>query len=351
VVDRSYPRLLLVGLTVALVLTLGVVATTSTDAFGAYNAAWDGTSELRQTATATGTEPTVARNVSAYRTAAANQSVAVILSPSEPYRTGEASAVGAFVQAGGTLVVAEDYGPHGNDLLDAIGAEARVSGVPLRDERRAGPSPAFPRASTVGNHSAVAGVDRLMLNHGTTVQPGGATPLAMSSEYSYLDRNRNAQLDDAETLRERPVVTAESLGDGTVIVVSDPSLFLNAMLERADNGAFARNLVAPHGTVLLDVSHTASLPPLVAVRLTLQESALPAFAAGTLSTLLFVVLSRPGLVERVRRWRAPPSPSPTLSADEITTTLRTQHPDWDQERIERVTDSLMNEYRQGERDE
>jgi hypothetical protein len=190
-----------------------------------------------------------------------------------------------------------------------------------------------------------------MLNHGSTVDPGDATTLATSSEFSYLDRNRNEQLDDAETLRERPVVAVESVGDGSVIVVSDPSLFLNAMLDRSDNSAFATNLMATHQTVLLDVSHTAALPPLVALRLTPQESPLLAFAVGTVSVLLLAVLRQPGLVSRIRQWRTTHSPSPTLSADEITATLRRQHPEWDDQSIKRVTDSLMNDHGKEKRNE
>ncbi|WP_135306452.1 DUF4350 domain-containing protein [Haloarcula amylovorans] len=346
--DRSYPRLLLIVLVATLALTLVVAAGTSSASLGAYNPAWDGTSEVRAAAQANGTETTIARNVSAYRAVAPDRTVAVALSPDESYGE-DVHAVRSFVRSGGTLVVAEDYGTHGNELLAAVGAEARVTGTPLRDEQRAGPSPAFPRATATTNHTYTRGVDGIMLNHGSVVEPGNATPLLASSEFSYLDTNGNGELDDTEVLERRPVVTVESVGEGTVLVISDPSLFLNSMLERSDNAAFLQAIISTHNHVLLDISHTNAVPPLVAARLALQQSGVAAFVVGSLSVLALIVLSQPvGLLERLRAWRTQPSQSPTLSNNDIAASIQARHPDWDTQRVERVTNSLMK--RRGKRE-
>ena len=348
----SYPRLVLVALLGTLVVTLAVAAGTSAASLGAYNSAWDGTSEIRTTAASTHTATVLAQNVSAYEQATPNRTVAFVLSPTESYGDNGTAPIASFVQAGGTLVVAEDYGPHSNPLLEDVGATARVDGTPLRDEQRAGPSPAFPKATPGRNHSYTTDVDSLMLNHGSVVRPGEATVLVNSSSFSYLDTNGDGTLDDTETLTSRPVVTVEQVGQGTVVVISDPSIFLNAMLERSDNAAFLQALVGPPETVLLDVSHTAALPPLVAVRLWLQDASVPTFAIGTLSVLAVVVLLSPRATLRpLERWRAESVEPPGLSSTEIANSIRKQHPDWDEERVDRVTDSLIQHRQQGQGDD
>jgi hypothetical protein len=346
--DYSYPRLLLAGLAGTLAITLIVLAGTSSASLGVYNADWDGTAEIRSAAESAGAEPTVVQNVSAYEAVPPEQTLAVVLSPSDAYgRDGQA--VRSFVRSGGTLLVAEDYGQHGNQLLDGVGGDARINGTPLRDEQRAGPSPAFPRANPVTNHTYTDGVDGLMLNHGSTIDAGNATTLFASSEFSYLDTNRNGALDEAETLRQRPVVTIESVGEGRVIVVSDPSVFLNSMLDRSDNAAFLQALVESHDRVVLDVSHSTSPPPLVTARLLLQDSGVAAFFVGALSVLVVTVALQPiGIVRRLRERRSGRPDSPGLSETDIAASLRRRHPEWDSERIERVTDSLMERRGKGE---
>lgn len=339
--EWSPPRLLLGALVVAVMVTLLVVAGTSSASLGAYNTNWDGTSQVRTAAESADTPTTVARNVSAYSTIPINQSLAVVLSPDKPYGR-ETEAVRSYVRSGGTLLVAEDYGDGGNELLNAVGAEARVDGRPLRDERRAGPSPAFPKARTNTSHPATASVDTLVLNHATALEPGNATTLANSSSFSYLDGNRNEALDDSETLASRPVVTTERVGQGTVIVVSDPSIFLNSMLEKGDNGAFLRSLVERHEHVLLDVSHTTAIPPLVASQLSLQESPLGIVVGGTLSIIAILVLVGSGeSIPRLHKQDTPVRTVGTLSQDDVLAMVRSRHPDWEDERIRRVTNNLI----------
>lgn len=351
--DRlSYPRMLLYALALVLGVTILVSAGTSTAAFGTYNPAWDGTSEVRETASALGADPVVVQNTTQYQETPPEASVAVVFSPTEPYSDRDAARLRQFVRAGGTLLVADDFREHSNPLLAEIGADARIDPVPLRDERRAGATPAFPRATAVTNSTYAENGSTITLNHGGTVRPNGATVLFASSEFSYRDLNRDETLNDDEELARHPVVTVESIGDGQIIVASDASLFLNAMVERADNAAFLRSLVAPHNHVLLDVSHTAGLPPLVAFQLLLQRSGWLAFLLGTVSVVAVVALpSVPHLVRRLREWREPERPDVPRTADDITAGIRARHPEWDADRVERVTDSLMRRRQQRETDD
>ena len=346
--DLGYPQVVLVGLTAVVVVGLVLAATTSSAAFGSYNQGWDGASSLQDEARAVGAEGEIVRNTSQYSSRAANDTVAVVLSPETGYGPTETDRLRAFVRRGGTLVVAEDFGNHSNALLARIGAQARVGGDPLRDEQYNYRSPAFPVARNVSNASLMEGVGSLTLNHGTSVEPSGATVLASTSPVAYLDTNANDELDDSDQVGTYPVATAESVGEGRVVVVGDPSLFINAMLDRAGNRAFVQALFAGHERVLLDYSHAGSLPPLSVALLVIRDAPLLQVLFGGLCLGVLGSWIRPPSVLRrlANRVRPESTADPTPNADDLSSFVRKQHPDWDDERIDRVIRGIMT--RRGE---
>lgn len=344
--EFAVPQLLLIGLAVVLAGALLVAASTSTAAFSAYNSAWDGTSTLRDVARDAGSEPVVALRTEQYADVAADRTTAVILSPDAAYSRRDATRVREFVRQGGTVVVAEDFGGHTNRLLAAVGAQARVDGRLLRDERYNYRSPNITVATGVRpNRTLTAGVDQLTLNHGTAIRPNGATPVVNSSAYGYLDGNENGQLDDTERLDSYPVVTTESVGDGRVVVVSDPSLFINAMAERPGNAAFMRNLAANAETLLLDYSHVRSVPPLVALQQELKRSPGLQLLVGFLGiggiALAFApvpVLRR--LQDELRARRRSGSPAESAQPpdpERLRRDLKARYPYWDDDSVRHVT--------------
>jgi hypothetical protein len=370
--EWTWPQRLLVGL--ALAVTLGAVfaLSTSAAAFGVYNPAWDGASGLTDLADETDADAQIAVNTTAYERARPNETVAVILSPNERYSATDRRRVYRFVDAGGTLVVAEDVGPVGNSLLAALGADTRFDGQPVRDERNYYRSPAFPTASNVSDAPETEGVKQLTLNHGTALRANPAAEdtdvLVRTSPYAYLDANRNEQLDDDETLAPRPVVVRERVGNGTVIVVSDPSVFINAMLERPGNRRFARNLLDAHDRVLLDYSRHGQQPPLSMALLALRGTPLLQGLVGLLGVGAVLAWSRRPeqvrqLLDRTRRQvaaiagtdrtseRSTRSPIDVetghLDPDALATYLRRQHPDWDERRVQRVITGVLARRREG----
>ncbi|MFB6227414.1 MAG: DUF4350 domain-containing protein [Halobacteriales archaeon] len=360
--EVNYPRAVLVGLAIALVLGVVVAASTSGAAFGAYNPAWDGASDLREIGTDAGADVEIVRNVgndSAYAIGDPNDTIAVVLSPDQAYTPAEADRVRAFVEAGGTLLVAEDVGSRGNDLLAATGATARVDGGLLRDERNHFRAPALPVAGNVSEHNLTDGVEGLTLNYGTPVEPGAASTLVRTSEFGYVDRNGNEELDDAETLRSYPVVTVEPVGNGQVIAVGDPSLLINAMVEREGNRAFVENALGAHDRVLLDYSHTANIPPLRLALLVFRETPPLQALVGMLGVGGIALWVR-GDTERLRdrletiaaRASVPgfdrtlarndSERRPGLSRAELREYLAERHPEWDEDRIERVIRGVLH---------
>lgn len=357
------PRVVLVAVAVATVLALVVGAGTSTTGFGAYNLDWDGASDLRGVAADAGADPRVTLDAADYGAVEPGGTVAVVLSPDRPYGPDAAARVRAFVRDGGTLVVAEDFGPHGNDLLAAVGADARVDGRLLRDERDSYRSPAMPVAATVSEHALTAGVERVTLNHGTAVRPDGATVLASTSGFAYRDADRDGTPDPGERPGPFPVATVERVGEGRVVVLGDPSVLVNAMLDRPGNRRLATNLLAGE-RVLFDHSHAERLPPLSVALLALRRSPLAGALVGTACVLAVAGWVRwgdrgdgapPGQHERsdgVGGRERPPAASGDVSDDRVEADpdalvayLRERHPDWSAERARRVVEAALDDRR------
>ena len=350
--DLDYPRAVLLALVVVTGIAIVVAASTSSASFGVYNAAWNGASELRAQADEAGTESDIVRNTTAYGDVEANGTVAVVLSPDAGYGPGEVARVRQFVASGGTLVVAEDFGSHGNDLLAGVGATARVDGRLLRDDRYNYRSPAMPIARGVSNRSLTRGVEQVTLNYGTGVEPNGATVLVNTSGYAYFDENGNEELDENETLGTYPVATVERVGNGSVIVLGDPSALINVMVERPGNRAFVGNLFGAHERVLLDYSHVRGFPPLALALLVLRDSIVLQLALGVGGIAAIGLWTRGAherLVRIVNRRREGRYSSRPVNEAEIEAFVERRHPDWEEERVRRVLRGILN--RGGETDD
>lgn len=357
-VQWDIPRVLLAALVMATLVALVYAAGTSAAAFGLYNPSWEGGSELRSIADETGVRTDIVRNASWYD-GAGDDGVAVVLAPNQEYTERELESIRGFLYRGGTLVVAEDVGMTGNELLAGVGASARVNGTLLRDERYNYRSPTMPVARNVtANGTFTQGVDKLTLNYASTVdrKDEDVSVLVRSSEFAYLDRNGNSELDQSERTASRPVVTVEPIREGQVVVVSDPSIFINAMQERPGNRRFARNIVGSGDRLLLDFSHSADLPPLAVLLLTIRRSGLlQALLLGVGATMitawgagLFGRLST--LFSSVRRRRVSGVEGP-VSETELMTYLQRKHPEWDTERLTQVVQGLNTEDPESEQDQ
>jgi hypothetical protein len=341
-------------------------ASTSGVAFGAYNPAWDGTADLRGVA-ATNGESTVTLSTTPYTQQQPSETIAVVLAPTESYSPTDIAAIRQFIRDGGTLLIADNFGPttdttpEGNDLLEAVGATARFDGALLRDEQEYDRSPALPITDAVSPHPYTQGVDELVLNYGTAVTPNGATPLVETSSFAYLDRNRSGSLDGNETLQQYPVVTVEAVGDGQVVAVSDPSIFINSMLERGDNAQFAAALFQAHERTILDYSTSSGNPPLSVLLLIFQNSAVAqALVGGIGMGVLWGVSGRIA----VRSWlqtigagvargpltryvtaddRSPAVQTPPLTEAELRAYLEQRYPEWEEDRVRRVVAGIIQE--------
>lgn len=362
----SVPQLLLVGLFAVLVIALLVVGSTSTAAFGLYNPDWEGTAEFRALADDRSTL-VVATGTERYETVDPNATVAIVIAPDESYEQADAERLRSFVEAGGTLVVAENFGPHGNELFVSIDAETRFDGTLVRDERTHFRSPAMPIVDGVGTHSLVDDVEAVTMNYGTVLDPGPDASVALNtSEFAYLDHDGDGELGDDQDVRRYPVIATEPIDNGTVIAVSDPSIFVNVMLEETDNRQLAANVIeattvttdtadrvdAEPGPqteiVLFDVSHADAQPPLVGLLLVIRETPLLTAAFGLVGIGAALGAARWRSIggslrrrydrgHRVRELETIGRAEPGA----IEAKLEERHPEWDDDRIERVATDLL----------
>ncbi|WP_254533383.1 DUF4350 domain-containing protein [Natrinema gelatinilyticum] len=360
----DWPRILLYALVITVLVTLGTVAATSSTAFGPYNPSWDGSSDFRQDAEDDLTvESHLLRDTAQYEELPANETVAFIIAPDEPYEGEDAERIEEFVAEGGTLVVLENFDKTGNTLLADIGAEARVDGQLLRDERHHFRGPTMPVATSVENYTLTTNIEQLTLNYATAIKPGDATVLVETSDFAYLGPE-DANLNEQNELRSYPVATVENVSDGKVVVVGDPSITINAMYGEPDNTAFVRGLYADADHVIFDRSHGAGVPPLTAAMLATRGSPLLQLLVGTVgigfvaavskirvTSALEAVQSRLPARFQPARNRIGGTNSPGFSDAERAEFLRRQHPDWDEDQIQHMITALNHPRSETETDE
>lgn len=147
-----------------------------------------------------------------------------------------------YVEDGGTLVLADDWG-EGNVVLEGLGLTARFNGDFLQDPLFNAGDRRLPRAVDLTPSPITADVMSVGLNYATILNGPGILELVRSSSLSYLDVNANGAPDSDEPVGPFPVVGLVELGEGRLVLLSDPSIFVNAMLDKADNARLVENII------------------------------------------------------------------------------------------------------------
>ncbi|THE65050.1 DUF4350 domain-containing protein [Salinadaptatus halalkaliphilus] len=374
--EMDWPRALTYALAIAVVATLLIAAATSTAAFGLFNPSWDGATEFRvAVADDPATDSAVVRDPSAYDAHSPDETTAFVIAPDSTYDPAAADRIAQFVERGGTLVVLDNRGVESNALLEAVGAQARLDGRVVRDERHHEQGPLLPTATTVSDRELADDAERLTLNHATVIDVGTEplaleqapadrgepTTLATTSAFAQLEPRSAEHQNEADNSSAPSatyrVATTESVGDGRVVVVADPSITINAMVDRSDNEAFLHALHADTDTVVFDRSHAGDLPPLASALETIRRSPTLQALIGVGSIVAVGVTPS----RRVRRAlvavrdrlaigsgvltgvstdtgvdRSHERSDAGLSAAEQAGYLRRHHPDWSDDRIEEI---------------
>jgi hypothetical protein len=235
------------------VLLLAVHLSANNLEFSQYNNDWNGTSVffagLDRHQVVMITDPA---ELSSYR----NNTILLVIAPSRQPKASEISAYRAFVERGNTLFLADDFGT-GNSILRGLGSRIIILDGNLSSIDREFADPYSVVVYRRANGSITTRAMTLVLNRPAALD-GGET-IFMTSLLSWIDENGDKRINPDEVMGQFPVMAEEQIGKGRLIVLSDPSIFINAMQEpdqTGDNRQFIQDLVTGNETVLIDQTNS-----------------------------------------------------------------------------------------------
>lgn len=243
--------LLIITVTLLIALTLTVWFFPSNDDFRVDNPFWNGIKDIRA-------EYQVQPLDSLADLPSSPDGATLLVIPYLSCTSTELEHLNYFVSRGGRLIIADDYG-HGNQILEYLGLKVRFSGQILLDPLVNYKNKHFPRIIHLQPDPLTENTDELVFNHATSLTNITAdNTLALASPFSFLDYNGNGAREDGEPTGPLPVISRHELGSGQVILVSDPSLFINSMDKIAGNDGFIQNIAATSPVLYIDQSHLTS---------------------------------------------------------------------------------------------
>jgi len=185
---------------------------------------------------------------------------ALVIIPYLDYTPAELSAIKDFLESGGTILLADDFG-YGNHVLEYLGVAARFSGQPLLDPLFCYRNQNMPK---ITDFASAQSFQVVVLNHASSLQNvDSANVLAWSSSTSFLDLNRTEAWNKNYPKGPFPVAAKLPYGEGTLVLAADPSLMINSMINYEGNHAFVTYLLGlggGHRSVLFDASHLSATP-------------------------------------------------------------------------------------------
>jgi hypothetical protein len=187
----------------------------------------------------------------------------LIVSPVSNYSAEESSSVAAYMEGGGNVIVMDDFGK-ANILLESIDSPVTINPTPLCEYEYYYTNHSFPIINNLNPSEEMANVSELIMNHPSSLNvSGSAYGLAQTSSRGWLDVNDNSRMDGMEKMGRYTVVARTSYGNGELLVISDPDVFINSMVELGDNQVFMGNIFS--GNVWIDVGHGRSLTTVGAI--------------------------------------------------------------------------------------
>jgi hypothetical protein len=337
---------------VALLISVPLLNTTKED-FSTYNTAWNGASEAK--ALASGDGYTTRSVFALSEIGSSGGGVLFMLNPnsSAGFSASDASALQSFVQNGGVLVLANDFG-NGNAVLSGLGVsgEARFNGSLLEDNVSKGVDAAHPLITDVNASGLTAGVHELYFNYGTALDTSGnnVTVLARSAPTSYLLAPAGGKVN--ATTGAHSVLATLDYGNGRIVLLSDPSVFINDMLGQADNQQLLTSMVAnltggnTAVPIMFDESHGASPPVFSLLYDRINADDTVKYTVVVLVTAAFVIgINATALVRRRRKDMGPASADVPVSEEAVISDIVMTHPEWRRARVKGFLKQLQQRRR------
>jgi hypothetical protein len=181
------------------------------------------------------------------------QDITLIVIPYIKFSPVELTRLEEFINSGGKLLLMDDYG-FGNDILQHMGLELKFTGNQLLDPLLNYRNDKFPRIVDFIHTPNTSRVESLVFNHATCLEEVAIDNIvAQSSYFSFLDNNQNSQWDRGEPKGHMAVMAEYTIGEGEIIVIADPSILINSMLDMGDNRCLLENII--EGQLLFDQLH------------------------------------------------------------------------------------------------
>lgn len=338
----------------ALLISVPLLNTTKED-FSTYNTAWNGASDAKALASHDGY---TTRSVFALSEIGSSGDGALfMLNPNSSvgFSGGDASTLQSFVQNGGVLVLANDFG-NGNAVLSGLGVSgARFNGSLLEDNVSKGVDAAHPLITDVSVSGLTAGVHELYFNYGTALDTSGGnvTVLARSAPTSYLSTSAGGNATVNATPGARPVLATLDYGNGRIVLLSDPSVFINGMLGQADNQQLLTSMLAnltgggKAVPIVFDESHRASAPVWSLLYDRINANDTVKYTVVVLSSAAFVIgINARALVRRRQRKDMGPAPVDVpVNEEAVITDIVREHPGWRRARVKAFLKQLQQRRR------
>jgi hypothetical protein len=220
-----------------------------------------------------------------------------------PYRTPTADELGAyrsFLEGGNTIFLADDFGT-GNRILAGLPSRITINPGQLASLDREYADPASVVVYRMPDEGMDTDTASLLLNAPASLD--GGTPLFRTSIFSWIDEDQDRHVGGDEVMGIFTAMASEENGGGTLVVLSDPSIFINAMAgaESGENTRLLARLSGAEGPVLIDQmnSRTRDAGGLGEILHTIKTNVLlEVLAAGIVVLLVALSFRQRSLQER-----------------------------------------------------
>jgi hypothetical protein len=237
----NYKKILVI---ICIVLIIEVLRfSQNTDDFSTYNPEWNGGEQIKNELSEKHTviSMPVFDDLSAYDP---GTTAFIILRPENNFSKKDRNIIKKFIENGGLLILADDFGS-GNDLLNDLTPNIAFSNLLMLDDVNYWENITFPVIT-----SDLKNVSNITLNYPTTliVKDNSVKILASSSTFSWLSKGDM----DRGSGGQYPVIASTSSGNGLIIAIADPSIFINSMLPMSDNRLLPGKLAENRKIIIFD---------------------------------------------------------------------------------------------------
>ncbi|MGZ4848573.1 MAG: DUF4350 domain-containing protein [Halobacteriota archaeon] len=331
----------------ALAASAPILNTTKED-FSTFNQDWNGCSHLKEVAAGEGYSPRALFSISDIHSTS-DTGVLVMLNPSSTTSVTDQdlSTLKNFVENGGSLVLANDFGD-GNAVLQGLGLRSSVtfSGAVLNDNATNWVDATHPLVTDISSSSATAGVHVLYCNYATTLNVTDTRVEVLARSAPTSSAHAAGANATGSAAGPQPVAASLEYGKGRVILLSDPSLFINGMVEKGDNERLFASLMAnltggaTATPLLFDESHRTANPPLPLVYERINTDDTVKYVIVLVSIAAVVA----GM--NVAAFKRKPHPQVTLGDAPVDTDAAVEdivdaHPTWRRSQVKRLLKQLQ----------